>query len=115
MIANEPFHGKVAAITGGTSGIGQALVNTFLQAGAKVATCARGKDSTASLALVHPEVLWTHATGVVGLEMASRARSPRSAIRKCTPKSWWIQQGALNHHHYAERHCRFDCRLHRPA
>lgn len=35
------FKNKVIAITGGTDGIGKALVLQFLQAGAKVSTCAR--------------------------------------------------------------------------
>jgi short-subunit dehydrogenase len=35
------FENKVVAITGGTDGIGKALVEAFLQKGAKVATCAR--------------------------------------------------------------------------
>ena len=35
------FENKVIAITGGTDGIGKALVEAFLQKGAKVATCAR--------------------------------------------------------------------------
>ncbi len=35
------FKNKVVAITGGTDGIGKALVDRFLQAGAKVSTCGR--------------------------------------------------------------------------
>jgi short-subunit dehydrogenase len=35
------FENKVVAITGGTDGIGKALVEAFLKCGAKVATCSR--------------------------------------------------------------------------
>ena len=38
------FTNKVVAITGGTDGIGKALVDLFLQQGAKVATCGRNHD-----------------------------------------------------------------------
>jgi short-subunit dehydrogenase len=38
------FKDKVIAITGGSEGIGKALVNTLLAQGAKVATCARNAD-----------------------------------------------------------------------
>ncbi|MEO6819781.1 MAG: SDR family oxidoreductase [Ginsengibacter sp.] len=35
------FENKIVAVTGGTDGIGRALVEAFLQQGAKVATCSR--------------------------------------------------------------------------
>ena len=38
------FTNKVVAITGGTDGIGKALVDIFLQQGARVATCGRNHD-----------------------------------------------------------------------
>ncbi|MEP7079918.1 MAG: SDR family oxidoreductase [Ginsengibacter sp.] len=38
------FKDKVVAITGGSNGIGKALVSEFLSAGAKVSTCARSFD-----------------------------------------------------------------------
>lgn len=38
------FKGKVVAVTGGTDGIGKALVAQLLQLGAKVATCGRNHD-----------------------------------------------------------------------
>ena len=43
------FTDKVVAITGGTDGIGKALVNEFIQRGAKVATCGRNQDKLYSL------------------------------------------------------------------
>ncbi len=43
------FTDKVVAITGGTDGIGKALVNAFINRGAKVATCARNQDKLYSL------------------------------------------------------------------
>jgi short-subunit dehydrogenase len=38
------FNNKVVVVTGGSDGIGRALVNLFLSKGAKVATCARNYD-----------------------------------------------------------------------
>lgn len=43
------FNNKVVVITGGSDGIGKALVEQFLQLGAKVATCSRGYDKLYSL------------------------------------------------------------------
>ena len=43
------FTNKVIAITGGTDGIGKALVNALLDMGAKVATCGRGQDKLYNL------------------------------------------------------------------
>ncbi len=43
------FTDKVVAITGGTDGIGKALVNEFIHSGAKVATCGRNPDKLYSL------------------------------------------------------------------
>ncbi|MEO6669914.1 MAG: SDR family oxidoreductase [Ferruginibacter sp.] len=45
------FKNKVIAITGGSSGIGKALVEQSLQLGAKVATCARNQDKLYDLQL----------------------------------------------------------------
>jgi len=48
---------KVVAITGGSEGIGKALVNECIAAGAKVATCARNYDKLYSLQLQHADVM----------------------------------------------------------
>jgi uncharacterized oxidoreductase len=49
MSNSESCRGKVVAITGGTSGIGLALVDAFLAEGAAVITCARSADSLAEI------------------------------------------------------------------
>jgi NADP-dependent 3-hydroxy acid dehydrogenase YdfG len=38
------FKNKVVAITGGSEGIGKAMVDLLLSSGAKVATCGRNSD-----------------------------------------------------------------------
>ncbi len=48
------FENKVVAITGGSEGIGRALVDLFLQQGAKVATCSRKYDKLYTLQSSHP-------------------------------------------------------------
>ena len=45
FIQNE-FGGKRALVTGGTAGIGQAIVNRLLDGGAKAITSARRKQET---------------------------------------------------------------------
>lgn len=47
------FNNKVVAITGGSSGIGKALIDMLLPLGAKVATCARNQDKLYDLQLRH--------------------------------------------------------------
>ena len=51
------FNNKVVAITGGTDGIGKALVHAMIKAGAKVATCARNHDKIYNLQLEYTNVL----------------------------------------------------------
>src|SRR4051812_47021382 len=48
------FSNKVVVITGGTDGIGKALVETYLARGAKVATCGRQHDKLYSLQSAYP-------------------------------------------------------------
>jgi short-subunit dehydrogenase len=48
------FENKVVAITGGTDGIGKALVEAFLQKGAKVATCARTAQKLEAMKTAFP-------------------------------------------------------------
>ena len=50
---NSYFRQKVVAITGGTDGIGKALVELLLQAGAKVATCGRSEEKIRALSESH--------------------------------------------------------------
>lgn len=54
---NSFFSDKVVAITGGTDGIGKALVDEMIKAGAKVATCARNHDKLYNLQLEYTNVL----------------------------------------------------------
>jgi len=48
------FKDKVVVVTGGTDGIGKALVQELLERGAKVATCGRNHDKLYSLQSEHP-------------------------------------------------------------
>ncbi|MGJ7031521.1 SDR family oxidoreductase [Niabella hirudinis] len=51
---NEYYKDKVVVITGGTDGIGRALVDVLLGFGAKVATCGRNHDRLYALQAAHP-------------------------------------------------------------
>jgi short-subunit dehydrogenase len=51
------FSNKVVAITGGTDGIGRALIDALIPLGAKVATCGRNYDKLYSLQLQYANVL----------------------------------------------------------
>jgi short-subunit dehydrogenase len=47
------FKNKVVAVTGGSEGIGKALIDEFIQRGAKVATCGRNPDKLYDLRVQH--------------------------------------------------------------
>lgn len=57
MAVAASLNGKIVAITGGTSGIGRALVDRCVAEGAQVATCARSAAAVDALAQAHPDVL----------------------------------------------------------
>lgn len=46
---NNFFNNKVVVITGGSDGIGRALLELLLKSGAKVATCSRNQDKLYNL------------------------------------------------------------------
>ena len=61
----DQIQGKVVVITGGSDGIGKALVELYLHKGAKVATCARNYQKLYQLHSAHTgKPLFIHATDV---------------------------------------------------
>ena len=52
-MSTDFFKNKVVVITGGSDGIGKALVDALIPLGAKVATCARNQDKLYDLQLLH--------------------------------------------------------------
>ena len=51
------FQNKVVAITGGTDGIGRALIDALVPLGAKIATCGRNHDKLYNLQMQYSNVL----------------------------------------------------------
>jgi short-subunit dehydrogenase len=61
----DQIQGKVVVVTGGSDGIGKALVELYLNKGAKVATCARNYEKLYQLQSAHTgKPLFIHATDV---------------------------------------------------
>ena len=54
------FKDKVIAITGGSEGIGKALVDILIIQGAKIATCGRNADKLYGLKTTHANVPKRH-------------------------------------------------------
>jgi short-subunit dehydrogenase len=54
---NTFFQNKTVAITGGSDGIGKAIIEALLPLGARVATCGRNADKLNALKAIHPSVL----------------------------------------------------------
>ncbi len=59
------FKDKVVAITGGTDGIGKALVKEFTRRGAKVSTCGRNRDKLYDLQVQHANSLLLTSAAIV--------------------------------------------------
>src|SRR5690349_7751132 len=51
------FKNKVVAITGGTDGIGRALIDALVPLGARVATCGRNHDKLYSLQMQYANIM----------------------------------------------------------
>ena len=51
------FQNKVVVVTGGSDGIGKALIEALIPMGAKVATCGRSHDKIYKLQLENAQVL----------------------------------------------------------
>jgi short-subunit dehydrogenase len=54
LLMSAFFRDKIVVVTGGTDGIGKALVDVLILAGAKVATCGRNHDKLYRLQAEHP-------------------------------------------------------------
>ena len=66
------FKDKIVAVTGGSDGIGKALVDKLLSLGAKVATCGRNQDKLYQLQLENPSALLHTMVADVSHENESR-------------------------------------------
>jgi short-subunit dehydrogenase len=51
------FNDKVVVVTGGSDGIGKALIGALIEAGAKVATCGRSHDKLYALQLEYSQIM----------------------------------------------------------
>ncbi|RZM22776.1 MAG: SDR family NAD(P)-dependent oxidoreductase, partial [Sphingomonas sp.] len=57
MASTNRFAGDIVLITGGTAGIGAAIADAFVAAGASVAVCARSQSGLDAFARRHPDTL----------------------------------------------------------
>lgn len=70
MHASVSWHERVVLITGGTAGIGLALAEAFLGAGARVAVCGRSPEALDAFRRLHPAALAVKADVTVVAEQA---------------------------------------------
>ena len=66
------FDNKVVVVTGGSDGIGKALIDALVPLGAKIATCGRNYDKLYQLQLEYPAVLMHAVTCDVSKEVECR-------------------------------------------
>lgn len=80
---NYGLGGQIAIVTGGTMGIGEAVVGLLLDEGASIAVCARDEDRLAKLEKTNPDRIFTRKTDlndsrdVEKFVLASKARFGR--------------------------------------
>src|SRR5947209_6813843 len=79
---NQPLQGQVALITGATAGIGAAVANAFLDAGADIVAVARRDDRLQTL-VQRAEQLGRHCVVVTGdvREEATAENAVEAAVR----------------------------------
>ena len=69
------LRGQRVLITGGTSGVGRALVDQLVATGCRVATCGRDAERLASVAAAHPGVF------TVAIDLSAN-ESPRTLVER---------------------------------
>ena len=57
LMNNDNLKETNVVVTGGTSGLGKALVNQYIEAGARVAVIARTRENLEALKRVHPKLI----------------------------------------------------------
>ena len=72
LMMNNFFRNKVVAVTGGTDGIGKALVNQLIAMGAKVSTCGRNQDKLYAMKVAHAEKPFVAVVADVSKELDCR-------------------------------------------
>lgn len=91
------FENKVVVITGGTDGIGKALVDEMIKAGAKVATCARNHDKIYKLQMEYTNVLLHAEVADVSKEQECQ-RFIQSTIETLGPVDILINNAGISMH-----------------